>query len=72
MPPYEIRNSMFLPLMKKDHKGGIGADDKISLFLVIIRYSAPQNSSEKGEGGRKPVRALRVDSAPGENISAPP
>ena len=36
----EIRNSMFLPLMKKALLGGIGADTKTILSLVILRYPA--------------------------------
>ena len=31
---------MFLPLMKKDLMGGMGADAKTSLSFAIIRYSA--------------------------------
>ena len=36
--PVEIRNNMFLPLMKKLSFEGIGADAETSLSLVIIRY----------------------------------
>ena len=73
--PDEIRNSVFLPLIKKLSLGALGADAKTSPSVVITRYSTPLNVCYAPETEKYlwiGVRKSFHDSAHDENISALP